>query len=131
MSAMQQSNATSTGWAMKVGLALAGLLLLLVISVGALATFGYFLFVDQVEVELAANPVIQAHLGTIEELGIDLMATGEYEDDNVFVFDVTGDRGSGRVAVESITVDADSEEIVWGVLELPSGEQVPIAPLDE
>ncbi|GAB4529761.1 MAG: hypothetical protein Tsb0020_46510 [Haliangiales bacterium] len=127
---MQQSNAASTGWAMKVGLVLAGLLLLLVISVGALATFGYFLFVDQVEDELAENPVIQEHLGTIEELSIDLVATGEYEDDNVFVFDVTGDRGRGRVAVESVTVDADSEEIVWGVLELSSGEEVSIAPLD-
>ena len=97
-------------------------LVLVVAGVGGLLYWGWDLFVGQAEELLNANPVIQEHIGSIEELTIDFTATGEADGDDVFVFEVKGDKGSGVVTAEFVTIDENSEELRSGKLDLPSGE---------
>lgn len=79
-------------------------------------------FQEQAIRSLQANAVISEHIGQITKWTFDAQRTGEEEGDDVFVFTVEGEKGSGLVTAEFVTVDADSERIDSGVLKLPSGE---------
>jgi len=105
-----------------------GLLLVGVLAVGGFVYFGWGLFTDQVRAVLDANPVVQEHVGVVEELEFEFEATGEYEDPDVFVFRVSGPRGSGLVSAKLVSVDADTEELQSGTLHLDSGEVFELLP---
>lgn len=91
-------------------------------GVAALLFWGWGMYVDQVKSELNGNPVIQEHIGTIEDLSVNLVASSELDDENTFVFDVKGDKGEGVVTAELVSIDADTEELRSGTLELTTGE---------
>lgn len=79
-------------------------------------------FQEQAIQSLQANAVINEHIGQITKWTFDAKRTGEEEGDDVFVFAIEGEKGSGSVVAEFVTVDADNERIDSGVLKLPSGE---------
>ena len=89
--------------------------------------FGMNILGEQVVADIEDNPVILEHLGTIEEIDIDLTATAAESDDDVLVFEVTGTKGEGRLVVQTWSTD-DAEEVQWGMLRLPSGEKIPLFP---
>jgi hypothetical protein len=99
-----------------------GLVLFLLVAIGGLGIWGWGRFTDQAMEALNSNPVILSHVGKIDQLDLDFMATGNEEGENVFVFRVGGSSGTGVVVAEFVTVDADAEEIHSGTLRLPSGE---------
>lgn len=84
--------------------------------------WGYGLFTDQAKDALNDNPVIQEHIGEIEEIETDFTATGNAEGEDVFVFRIKGSKGSGVVTAEFISTGPESEEVRSGTLELDSGE---------
>ena len=99
-----------------------GFILLILVGIGGLGFWGLDLFTAQAKDALNKNSVILQHVGEINEIEIDVTATGEAEGQDVFVFRVAGSRGSGVVTAEFVTIDADSEEIRSGSLRLSSGE---------
>ncbi len=101
---------------------------MIVIAVVVVAFLGWNLFSDQAKDALATNPVIQEHIGEVRSISVDLEGTGDAPGGDVFVFRIEGSRTSGTVTAEFVTVDADTEEIRSGTLELDSGETYPLVP---
>lgn len=89
---------------------------------------GLDLMAEQVRTEVQDNPVILEHVGEIEEIETDLGASANEAGANVFVFDVVGSMGSGRLTVNTVTVSAEREEVNWGRLRLESGEEHDLFP---
>ncbi len=86
-----------------------------------LVFFGSEMLEQQIGQELAANPALQAQIGTLEELDYDLMASGEYPDPDVTVYNARGSRGTAQIVVKSIS-QGSSEVIVWAVLDITNGD---------
>ncbi len=101
---------------------IAGFVFLIVVGIGGLAFWGWNLFADQAKVALNKNSVIRQYIGQIEQIEVDLIATGNEEGEDVFVFRIEGPKGTGVVTAEFVTIDADAEEIRSGSLQLPTGE---------
>lgn len=94
---------------------------------------GVMLFgMNVVEAEVADllrdNPKLRQHVGEIESLELDWVATAAKEDDETFVYRVQGDRGSGVLTVEQTEDDDWNKVIVRATLRLPDGTQVQIVP---
>ena len=101
---------------------------LAVVGVGLLALWGMNLVAEQVGENLRDNPVILDHLGTIESIDIDFSKSIDAPNEDAFVFNVEGSRGSGIVTAVLVTIDEDREEVVSGTLELASGETLDLFP---
>jgi hypothetical protein len=93
--------------------------------------FGMHEIARQVRSELDDNPVLVEHVGEIQEFEIDFAASFGEDGDDVFVYNVTGTKGSGVVTAEHVTIDADTEEVVWARLTLPTGETVDLVSADD
>jgi hypothetical protein len=106
-----------------------------VLGAGTCAACGFFLysqfsdmFGQQVVAALEGNEVFDEHIGEVHEISIDLMATGEEDASDVFVFRVEGSRGSGRLVVQTLTVDDETEEVLSGRIELSDGSVFDLFP---
>ena len=99
-----------------------GFILLVLIGIGGLSLWGYSIFKAQAKEALQNNPVVQEYIGEIEVIKLDLMATGEADGNDVFVFRIQGNEGFGVVSAEFVTIDENTEEIRSGTLRLSSGE---------
>jgi len=108
------------------GLALVGCL-----GFVGLVFLGKSLFMDQAMATLNRNPVILQHVGEISEMEINWTRSGLEEDLNVCVYDVKGVKGTGIVTAEFIAIDADTEALASGELELSSGETYDLFPKEE
>ncbi len=108
----------------------AGCGLLVLLGTAGVVFVGWNLFQDQAEKALDANPVIRQHVGEIERIEADLVASALAEGVDDFVFRIEGTKGTGVVAAEFVTIDADTEEIRSGTLRLSSGETYELLPLD-
>ncbi len=96
--------------------------------------FGTGVLGEALETELAGNPVIEEHIGTIENIEFDIMGTGQHQqatgNDDYLVFKITGSKGSGKIVIEANQnqpgntqpFNLDSAE-----LQLPSGETIPLS----
>ncbi len=103
---------------------------LLLIGVGTVGIWGWNIFVDQAKVAIGRNPIALQHIGDIQKIESDFLATGEAEDVDTFVFRVQGTKGSGTVTAQFVSVDTGMEEIVSGTLRLASGETYRLIPED-
>lgn len=101
---------------------IAGFILLILVGIGGVGYLGWNIFADQAKAAIQNNSVIQQHIGEVEKIKVDLMATGRSDGDNVFVFNIEGSGGAGVITAEFVTVDADTEEIRSGTLRLSTGE---------
>jgi len=82
---------------------------------------------DAVEVELAANPVAQQHLGDITSVDINLTETGEANKPGYLVFDVVGTKGSGQVSLKQNTGnEARPLSTEDGELRMSNGDVFPL-----
>ena len=120
----------------KSGCGIVALVVGLVVGCGVLAALccgGLFLFgtrtvAEQVKTDLRGNPVIEEHLGPIDTIELDWIASQNAPGEDEFVFDVEGPKGTGRIQVVTETVDAETEDVVSGTLELPNGETYDLFP---
>lgn len=111
------------GWLIAL---IAGCLLLILLFAGGVAWFigtGWHLFAGQAQTALQAQPAVQQHIGTIREMSVDLIATGEAPGGEEFVFRLEGDRGSGRVQATFVSLGAEQEIITEGELTLADGQR--------
>jgi len=101
------------------------LVLLLCCGGGAFVVYGLGEVMSaEIETELGNHPVIEEYIGNVEDLSMDFAKSAEIEGEDVYVYDIQGDRGSGELIVESITNDAGMEEIITASLRLPDGETI-------
>ena len=101
---------------------MAAVALLLLLGIGGFVRWGWNLFKAQARDALNRNAVIQHHIGAIDRMELDTAGTAHAEGDDVFVFRLEGPKGSGVVTAEFVTLDADTEVIASGTLELPGDE---------
>ena len=71
---------------------------------------------------VAADPAIVEHIGTIENVGINLTATSNAGGGNKGVFDVSGDKGTGQLEVVMNNTPG-GQQVESCVLVLPNGER--------
>jgi hypothetical protein len=105
-------------------------LLVVVVAVAILVSWGWSLFSRQAKTALSENPVIQTHLGEVREARFDLWATGS-EPTDAFAFKVVGTKGRGMAIADFETVDGDTERIASGVLKLDNGQSYDLVPDDQ
>jgi len=88
-------------------------------------------FAEQVKTGLRDNPVVVEHLGRLDNLEIDLAESIAASDDDEFVFNAEGPKGSGVIRAVCVTRSSGREEVVSGTLELPGGETYDLFPGSE
>lgn len=108
----------------------AGLILLCCGGLAGLGVYSFHLVADQVADDLRDNPVIVEHIGTIDEFEMDWGDSFSEDDNDVFVYRIRGPNGEGKVHVKSVSVDTDTEEVVWGYLEMSDGRRHDLLPED-
>ena len=82
------------------------------------------IFTRQAREAVQRYPLVQQHIGALSTFEIDMMASGEAEGADAFVFNLAGDKGRGRILADFITVDADTERLGKGVLTLANGREI-------
>ena len=107
-------------------------ILFIVIGLGVVCTGGLGIVIvaglNMVEADIAnqlrANPTLVEHVGTVQEIKMNKTASLDYEDSNIWIYEVTGTLSSGRLKVRSVTTMAsDEEQIDWALLVLPDGTE--------
>ncbi|MCL1530407.1 hypothetical protein M3O57_08570 [Xanthomonas nasturtii] len=92
---------------------------------------GWSLFADQARSALQADAVVQEHIGQIRDMRVDLYRTGLAPGGDEFVFNVEGDRGSGRVHASWVSAGAEREILSTGVLTLRDGTEYTLPAEDD
>jgi hypothetical protein len=113
-------------WALGGGGAL--LLLLCCCSCGGLFMFGMNIAEEEIAVQLRDNPKFREHIGELESIEIDMIASSAQNDAEVFVYRVRGNKGSGRLTVREGSDAEWNTTIERADLRLPDGAQVQILP---
>jgi len=88
-----------------------------------LFVFGGDMLAGQVRTEVEA--ALEPHVGTLQDFELNWTESGLYEEPDVMVYDVQGSTGSGRLVVDHVSVDAETEEVRWAVLH-PAGDAAPL-----
>jgi hypothetical protein len=90
---------------------------------------------DQLKPQLQSDPVVQEHVGEINSLGMNIMATGNEAQKNPkqpgdpdrIVFDIKGNKGSGQVVGE-LDQGAGQVRLRNAELRMSTGEAFPLSP---
>lgn len=91
------------------------------------ASWGMDLLADEVKGQLASNPVVLEHVGEIEDIEISFTGSGAESHEEMLVFELVGTKSDAVLTVRSVTVDG-GEDVVWGRIRLPSGEEYDLFP---
>jgi hypothetical protein len=92
-------------------------------GIGGIVTWGMKMVEDDVEASLRDDPVMTEHIGTVQSFDIVWGESIDEDDDDVFVYEVRGTRGSGKATVKSVTQGDGSERIIWARLKLSTGQE--------
>lgn len=114
-----------------VGLIVGGVVGAALVCGGCCAGLGYWGFnriTTEVRNDLADNEVILEHVGAIESFEMLYSDSFARSESDVFVFRVTGDKGSGRITAKSVTGDDGLEYVESGELVLDNGETYELIP---
>ena len=90
----------------------------------AIVIFGMNVLTKEIELELRDNPALVEHVGEVESFELDWMASIGHPDDDVWIFQVQGTKGSGEITAKSVTMPDGNEHIEWATLRLSHGETV-------
>ncbi|MEA9489884.1 hypothetical protein ABQE70_09965 [Xanthomonas campestris pv. campestris] len=88
-----------------------------------IAVAGWSIFSEQAQAALQADAVVQQHIGKIDTMEVDVLATGAAPGGDEFVFSVTGDRGRGKVSATWVSDGAEREILTEGVLTMHDGSE--------
>jgi hypothetical protein len=97
---------------------------------GGLGWFATNYFLTLVSNEVKNQPVVREHLGEVTACNFDLMATGEVNQEDHFVFNVQGSKGSGVVTVHA-QPEGEKVRIVSGNLRMSTGETFNLEPANK
>ncbi len=97
------------------------------IAAGRFVGEGWDIFEEDVRIALQRNPTIQERIGTICDIDLNVMATGNAMHPDDFVFNLKGDRGQGRVRARFQTTEG-GESLGPGMLRMNDGSEWPLAP---
>lgn len=89
--------------------------------------FGLKITTEEVRQGLEANPRFVERVGQVREFKMDRLASFVDDDEDVWIYEVKGEKLSGRLTVKHETADDGSEHILWARMTLPSGEVVDLA----
>ena len=89
-------------------------------------SWGLDIVAQDIARQLRDDPVIQEEIGEIEEISMNLTASATHADDETFVYDVRGSKGSGELTVQSVTLPQGGEEILSASLRTEDGRQIDI-----
>lgn len=118
---------SSTGlW---IALAISGVLLI-VCGGGCvgLVMFGLNISEEEIKAQLQDNPKIREHIGEIESIDMDIVASGAEDDSDVFVYRIKGDKGSGRITIREGAGEGYDTLVEEATLRLPDGTEVKVVP---
>ena len=87
-------------------------------------------FTRQVRVEVEDHQVIVDHIGNISSFEHDMSMSLDEPGADTYVFHLTGDKGSGTLRADCITVDADHEDVPRAELIMDSGDTHQLFPND-
>lgn len=85
-------------------------------------------FAGSVRAVLEGHPVLSEHVGSIQSFTYDVDLSAAEPGEDVYVFQVAGSKGRGRLRTECTNTDGDSPEIEAAELILDSGESVQLFP---
>lgn len=125
----QQNASTSGGGAWKwiLGiLGVGGLLMVLVCCGGGigLVGFGMNIVEEDLKNQLRDHPEIQEHIGEITKFDVNFIKSTANNDDDVFVYDVEGAKGSAELTIGSESGDDGTELIHSASMRLPGGDVI-------
>ncbi len=123
----RRSNRGCLIWGIIAGL-VGGFGVLAVACCGGFVALGINVTAEQVAEDLRENPVVVEHVGNITSIKADWLKSVSTDDDT-FVYDVTGTKGTARLRVVSESV-GDGEIVVSGTLETPDGVRHDLFPHD-
>jgi hypothetical protein len=105
-----------------------GALLVVLVCGGVIGVvkFGFNIIEAEIRNQVRDEPVLIEHIGQIEKMDVDLTESAALNDDDTFVYHVTGSKGSGVLTVKHVTNDAGDEEIQSADLRLPDGRVVKV-----
>jgi hypothetical protein len=90
--------------------------------------FGLNVASAEVADELRDNPKFREHIGELQTIKMDLARSAAADDEETFIYNVQGSKGSGVVTIKETTHADGEEEIVNASLRLPTGKQVQLIP---
>ena len=82
----------------------------------------------EVENNLAGNEVIIEHIGDVQTFEMDKWESIKHANEDIYVFHLTGTKGSGTIEAECLANDAGTYEVWSGELKLDSGETFDLFP---
>jgi hypothetical protein len=85
-------------------------------------------FAAKVQAALSGNSVFSERIGDVRSFTYDIVQSTDERGENVFVFHVTGSKGSGKLRAECITDDNDTERVTSAELILDNGDSVQLFP---
>lgn len=89
---------------------------------------GFGMVEDEIEEQLRDHPVVVEHIGDIQTFKMDFMASMSHGDDETYVYDITGTKGSGVATVKSLSPADGPEEIINASLRLSTGKEFELIP---
>lgn len=96
-----------------------------------LVNVGTGMLASEIQQLLADNPLVQEHLGEIQSFEMDFTDSLNEGDEDTYVYEAVGTKGSGHFVVEHVTDDAGDEELVHATLKMSGGLTVNVYPLAE
>jgi hypothetical protein len=97
-------------------------------GVVAVGMFGMNIVAADIKEQLRDNPKLREHVGEIQSLEFDFVATAAKDDDETFVYNVEGDKGGGALTVRQVQDEDWNEVIEEASLRLENGKTVQIVP---
>lgn len=94
----------------------------------AVGAFGLNVMSAEVAEQVRDVPAFREHIGELESLDVDFVATSAKGDEETFVYNAKGTKGTGVLTVKQITDDDFNEVIEEAKLRLPDGREVQIIP---
>ncbi len=124
----QEPRKSSTAWLWVLG-GIGGVLLLCCGGgVVGVAIFGMNIAAEEVAAQVRDNPKFREHIGELQSLDVDWVATSAENDDETFVYQAQGDKGSGVLTVKEETDEEWNSIVVEASLRLKDGTRVQILP---
>lgn len=85
---------------------------------------GVHVITEEIRFQVEADPLFIRHVGTVNTFQLNYLASLTNREDQVYTYDVSGTKWSGRMTIRQVTNDDRNVEIVWARFTLPSGETI-------
>ena len=90
-------------------------------AIAALGFAGLKIYEEEVEAALEMDPIVHEHIGEdVTEIEFLFLQSEEHDDEDIFVYSIRGEHGSGKATVDTGELDAGRR--LTGTLELSTGE---------